>query len=180
MFDGRDNTPYSENSTPNPINRYGKSKLLGETYIRESCPHHFIIRTSWLFGRYSRNFISRFLNSDAKPKSLNAVCDRCASFTYTVDLAKALLTIIESDRYGIYHVVNKGEGSFMDFLLKAKELMGFNTDIRSIKAADLNLPAPRPLYSPLSSHNYENVFEQTMRNWPDALAEFVRSLSSVS
>jgi dTDP-4-dehydrorhamnose reductase len=180
VFDGNDNTPYGEDSMPNPINRYGQSKLLGETYIRETCPHHFIIRTSWLFGRYSRNFISRFLNSDTKPKSLNAVCDRCASFTYTVDLAKALLTIITSDRYGVYHIVNRGEGSFMDFLLKAKELMNFNTELRPIKAADLNLPAPRPQYSPLSSHNYEDAFEQNMRHWPDALAEFVSSLPSVS
>lgn len=180
VFDGSDKAPYGELSSPNPINRYGMSKLLGEKYIRESCPYHFIVRTSWLFGRHSRNFISRFLNSDTKPSSLNAVCDRRASFTYTVDLARALLRIIKSDKYGIYHIVNRGEGSFMDFLLKAKELMGFNTDIRPIKVADLNLPAPRPQYSPLSSHNYEDLFGDSMRNWPDALAEFVNSLPSVS
>ena len=180
VFDGSDKAPYGENSSPNPINRYGKSKLLGEKYIRKSCPYHFIVRTSWLFGRYSRNFISRFLNSDTKPSSLKAVCDRRASFTYTVDLARALLAIIESDKYGIYHIVNRGEGSFMDFLLKAKELMGFKTDITPIKVADLNLPAPRPQYAPLSSHNYEGLCKDGMRNWPDALAEFVSSLSSVS
>jgi dTDP-4-dehydrorhamnose reductase len=180
VFDGSNEAPYAENSKPNPINRYGKSKLLGEMYIRESCPRHFIIRTSWLFGLYSRNFISRFLNSETKPESINAVCDRCASFTYTADLAKALLAIIASERYGVYHLVNRGEGSFMDFLLKAKELMGFNTEIRPIKVADLDLPAPRPKYAPLASHNFEDIFKQRMRNWPDALAEFVVQRAAVS
>ena len=180
VFDGSDQAPYSEKSKPNPINSYGRSKLLGETYIRKSCPRHFVIRTSWLFGRYSRNFISRFLNSETKPKSLNVVCDRCASFTYTVDLAKTLLAIIQSEKYGIYHIVNRGEGSFLDFLLKAKELMQFNTEIRPIRVEELKLPAPRPKYAPLASHNYEDLFKQRMRSWPDALAEFVGQLSSLS
>lgn len=180
IFDGNDEEPYTEHSAPNPINTYGRSKLLGENYIKDSCDRHFIIRTSWLFGKYSKNFVSRFLNSEEKPEFLDAVCNRCASFTYTVDLAEALLLVIKSESFGVFHIVNKGEGSFLDFLLKAKEIMKFNTEIRPIKAEDLHLPAPRPKYSPLASQYYEVLSRQELRNWGDALTEFVGKDSPVS
>jgi dTDP-4-dehydrorhamnose reductase len=180
IFDGNCERPYAEGDQPNPINTYGRTKMLGENYIRNECDRHFIIRTSWLFGGYSKNFISRFLNSEEKPASIDAVCDRLASFTYTLDLAEALLSIIESENYGVFHVVNKGVGSFFDFLLKAKEVMKFKTEIRSIKAAELNLPAPRPRYSPLDCQNYERLFARQMPKWEDALAKFAAKPSSQS
>jgi len=172
VFDGSEQKPYGEQDEPNPINAYGRTKLLGENYIRDVCARHFIVRTSWLFGRYSKNFISRFLNRREKPGAIDAVCDRFASFTYTLDLAEALLLIIRAEKYGIFHVVNNGVASFKGFLQKAKEIMGFETEIKSIKAESLNLPAPRPKYSPLRSDNYEAVTNQTMRSWEDALTSF--------
>lgn len=172
IFDGNDERSYAEEDQPNPINTYGRTKMLGEEYVRNACARHFIVRTSWLFGGYSKNFISRFLNSKEKPSSIDAVCDRHASFTFTRNLAEALLLIIKSEHYGVFHIVNKGVGSFFDFLLKAKEVMKFKTEVRSIRAAELNLPASRPKYSPLASQNYERLFARQMPKWEDALAEF--------
>lgn len=172
IFDGTDRHHYKEHDKPNPINTYGKTKLLGENYIKDVCARHFIVRTSWLFGPYSRNFISRFLNSKKKPSHIDAVCNRFASFTYTLDLVEALLLIIRSERYGVYHVVNKGVGSFKDFLEKAREIMGFRTEIRSIEAESLNLSAPRPGFSPLISGNFEALSKRSMRTWEEALAAF--------
>jgi dTDP-4-dehydrorhamnose reductase len=180
VFDGNSAKPYGEYDQPNPINTYGRTKLLGEKYIKDTCSHHFIVRTSWLFGAYSKNFISRFLNSKKKPAHLDTVCDRFASFTYTRDLAQALLLIIRSKKYGVFHVVNKGVGSFSDFLLKAREIMKFNTEIRPIQAEKLLLSAQRPKYAPLASKNYEDLSNQQMRRWEDALADFVGSLSPQS
>jgi len=177
VFDGNSEKPYREYDQPKPINTYGKSKLLGEKYIKDNCDRHFIVRTSWLFGIHSRNFISRFLNSNEKPGFLDAVCNRYASFTYTLDLAKALLLIIRSEKYGVFHVVNKGVGSFNDFLLKAKQIMKFNTKIKPIRAEKLTLLAERPRYAPLDSQNYEDLSKQQMRPWEDALADFVGSFS---
>ena len=177
VFDGNSKNPYTEHGEPNPINTYGRTKLLGEKYILDTCARSYIVRTSWLFGKYSRNFISRFLNSENKPAALDAVFDRCASFTYTVDLAKALFQVIQSDRFGIFHIVNSGEGSFMDFLCRAKEIMKFQTEIRPIKAEDLDLPASRPLYSPLATHKYEDLTGQSVRDWRDALVEFCTTLA---
>ncbi len=177
VFDGNTKSPYEEHSDPNPINTYGRTKLLGENYILDTCARSFIVRTSWLFGKYSRNFISRFLNSETKPSALDAVYDRCASFTYTVDLAKALFQVIQTDSFGIFHIVNSGEGSFMDFLCRAKEILKFQTEIHPIKADDLHLPATRPLYSPLASQRYEDLTGQGMRDWRDAITDFCGSLS---
>jgi dTDP-4-dehydrorhamnose reductase len=177
VFDGKSESPYVEDSQPNPINTYGRTKMLGEKYIRDNCPRHFIIRTSWLFGCYSKNFISRFLNSEEKPEHIEAVCDRFASFTYTLDLVRALLQVIESEDYGTFHIVNSNTGSFHDFLLKAREIMGFMTKINSIKFETLNLPAARPRYSPLTSSKFESVFNCKMRPWQDALADLAGKLS---
>ena len=176
IFDGQSENPYIEESNPNPINTYGRTKMLGERYIRDTCSRHFIVRTSWLFGCYSKNFISRFLNSDDKPAVIEAVVDRFASFTYTLDLAEALLLVIESEEYGTYNIVNRSMGSFYDFLLKAKEIMDFKTEIKSIKFETLDLPAARPKYSPLISRKFESTFGHNMRPWEAALGDLAGKL----
>jgi dTDP-4-dehydrorhamnose reductase len=181
VFDGNNaGGSYGEYDEPNPINTYGKTKLLGENYVKTACSSYYIVRTSWLFGRYSRNFISRFLNNREKPAHLDAVCDRFASFTYTPDLAQALISLAKSDKFGVYHIVNRGVGSFLDFLSRAQELMKFRTEIRSIKAEKLDLLAAKPKYSPLASKNYEISTNKQMRTWQDALADFVDTLYSKS
>jgi dTDP-4-dehydrorhamnose reductase len=88
-----------------------------------------------------------------------------------------LLQVIGSDNYGTFHIVNRDMGSFHDFLLKAKEIMGFKTEIKSIKFETIDLPAGRPRYSPLSSSKFESVFDYKMRPWPEALADLAGKLS---
>ena len=177
VFDGRGEEPYIEYSQPNPINQYGKTKFLGENYVRDICQQYFIVRTSWLFGKNSKTFISKFVVSQNKPVSIDAICDQFATFTYIVDLADAIFSLIKSENYGIFHIVNKGYGSWLDFALTAKDLMRFKTEIKPIKTEELNLPAPRPRFTPLNSNNYEFLFNRTIRRWQDALAEFIKSLA---
>ena len=177
VFDGATEEPYYEYSQPHPINEYGRTKLLGEHYVKDLCDRYFIVRTSWLFGKNSKTYIPQFLSTANKPASINVICDQFASFTYTIDLAEAIFLLIKSENYGIFHIVNRGIGSWLDFALKAKELMRFKTEINPTKTEELNLPAPRPRYSPLDSRNFEFLFNQTMRNWEDALAQFIKSLT---
>lgn len=178
IFDGTSEQPYSEYSQPNPINVYGKTKLLGEQYIRDICDRFYIVRTSCLFSQYSKTHISKFLVSKNKPSSINALCDLFASFTYTVDLADAIFTLIRSDNYGIFHIVNKGFGSWLDFTLRAQELIKFKTTINPTKLEELNLSAPRPRFTPLDSKNFEFLFNQSMRPWEQALTDFIKTISS--
>jgi len=177
VFDGDSEQPYFEYSTPNPINEYGRTKLLGENYIKDICEKYFIVRISWLFGRNAKTFISKFIATPNKPSSLDVICDQFASFTNVDDLAEVIFLLIKSENYGIFHVVNSGVGSWLDFALKAKELMKFKTEIKPVKTEELNLPAQRPRFSPLASKHLEFLFNKNMRKWEDALVEFIKSVS---
>ena len=177
VFDGKSEHSYTEYSEPHPINEYGWTKFLGEKYIRDLCDHYFIVRTSWLFDKNAKTFISKFIVSEKKPTSIDVICDQFASFTYIPDLAEALFLLLKSENYGIYHIVNNGSGCWLDFILKAKELMKFKTEIRSVKTEELNLSASRPLFTPLASKHFEFLFNQNMRTWEKALAEFIKSVS---
>jgi dTDP-4-dehydrorhamnose reductase len=176
VFDGEQEKPYHEYAPTNPVNEYGRTKLLGEYHVKDNCDKYYIVRTSWLFGDRSKTFISRFLREKNKPPAINVICDQFASFTYTLDLAEALLAIIKSENYGIYHIVNAQCGSWLDFALRAKDLMHFKTELNATKTDEMNLPAPRPRYAPLESHHYQYLFNRTMRSWQDALAAYVKSL----
>jgi dTDP-4-dehydrorhamnose reductase len=175
VFDGESEQSYNEYNDPHPINEYGRTKLLGEHYIKDLCDRYFIVRTSWLFGPDSKTFLSKFLASKDKPAFIDVICDQFASFTYITDLAEALFVLLKSEHYGMYHIVNSGIGCWLDFALKAKELMNFKTEIRSVKTEELHLTARRPRYTPLSSTHYEFLFNQHMRTWERALADFIKS-----
>jgi dTDP-4-dehydrorhamnose reductase len=178
VFDGANEEAYTEYSPPNPINEYGRTKLLGEQYVKDICSRYFIVRTAWLFGRNSKTYISKFLVSENKPSAIDAVCDQFGSFTYTVDLAEAIFQLIKSENYGTYHIVNRDSGSWLDFILKAKETMKFKTEINPVKTEELKLPAPRPRFAPLESHSYEFLFGKTIRSWEEALSAFIKTLLS--
>lgn len=176
VFDGDKEKPYFECDQPNPISEYGKTKYLGEKYIREVHDRFYIVRTSWLFGKNAKTFASRFLEQKEKPHSISVICDQIGSFTYVIDLADAIFNIIKSENYGTYHIVNGDYGTWLDFLLKAKEIMKFNTELIPVKTDELNLPAPRPKFAPLGSKNYEFLFDKKIRPWQDALVDFIKTL----
>jgi dTDP-4-dehydrorhamnose reductase len=176
VFDGETEQPYGEYEAANPINEYGRTKYLGERCVRDACEKCFIIRTAWLFGPHSKTFVSKFLQSKVKPAHIDVICDQTGSFTYIPDLARAILSLIVSDHFGLYHIVNSGLGSWLDFMLRAKEFLRFNTEIRPVKTEELGLPAPRPRFAALASKNYEFLFEKKLRVWTDALADFIKSI----
>jgi dTDP-4-dehydrorhamnose reductase len=176
VFDGAREESYGEYDWPNPLNEYGRTKYIGECHVKDACERYFIVRTSWLFGERSKTFISRFLQEKTKPASIDVICDQFASFTYTLDLAEAIVQIVKSEHYGIYHCVNEGCGSWLDFALKAKEFMHFSTTLNPVKTDELHLPAPRPRYAPLASNTYHFLFHHAIRSWEDALKVYTKSL----
>lgn len=177
VFDGTHEKPYSEYSTPHPLNEYGRTKLLGERYVKDICDRYTIVRTAWLFGHNAKNFIPSFLASASKPSSIDVICDQFGSFTYTVDLAETLFLLIKADAHGMFHIVNTGIGSWLDFALKAKDIMRLKTDIKSVETEELHLAAPRPRYAPLESTNYEYLTSKTMRAWDTALAVYCKTIT---
>jgi len=177
VFDGEKGEPYRELDEPRPINIYGRSKLQGEWYVSHLLKSFYIVRSSWLFGRGGRNFVNEILRLAKEKPELEVVRDQVGSPTYALDLALALKALLESGRFGIYHITNSGFCSWYEFAVRILESAGVKrvrvipTDSQSSRR-----PARRPKYSVLSNWTAQHTLKHTMRPWEDALAEYLEGL----
>lgn len=169
VFDGENHNGYKENHPYNPINVYGKSKALGEKMILDISSKYYIIRTSWLFGKYGKNFIETMLNLAKERKDIKVVNDQFGGPTYAKDLAVEVKRLIESrNPYGIYHRTNSETCSWYDFAVKIFEFSNLNTKIKPVKSEEFPTPAKRPTYSALV-----NTKLPPMRKWEEALKDYL-------
>lgn len=155
VFDGKKGDFYLESDTPNPLNEYGNSKLLGEKAILESEVEHFIVRTAWLFGPNGKNFVDKILEFSLIMPELKVVDDKFGSPTYTHDLAKFVLeNFIFSNSlpaFGIFHGVNEGVFSRFDLAKKALMISKSNTSIKAIKSSEFPSKVELPDFAPLKN-----------------------------
>jgi dTDP-4-dehydrorhamnose reductase len=163
IFDGSQ-PAYNEASPPNPINVYGASKLLGEQNIQQYMDDYRIIRTSWLFGKYGRNFVETILQLSKQMNVVKVVHDQVGKPTYTMDLAEKTQELITSDP-GIYHITNEGICSWYEF---AK---AFASNVVPCSSAEFPRKAKRPAYSVLV-----NTKTSPMRPWQNALEDYLTTL----
>src|SRR6478736_2502957 len=119
VFDGTTNKPDNEFSPTSPLGVYGKSKLAGEQFVRDLHSKFFIVRTSWVYGKYGANFVKTMLKLGGERKELSVVADQIGCPTYTLDLAHAILELVDTQKYGVYHISNSGSCSWYEF---AKEI----------------------------------------------------------
>ncbi|MBF8982114.1 dTDP-4-dehydrorhamnose reductase [Lutibacter sp. B2] len=173
VFDGEDNRPYREYNVTNPQSIYGKSKLLGEKLIEKFNPKHFIIRTSWLYGE-GNNFVKTMLNLASYKDELSIVDDQIGTPTSTVDLAKLIISLMQTEYYGIFHGTCKGSCSWYDFAKKIFELKSIDIQLNKINTKQLNRLASRPKYSVLDNFMLKVLGLNTFRHWEDALEEYLR------
>lgn len=178
VFNGESRVPFREYDIPQPINVYGKTKLLGEQYVREFCDKYFIVRTSWLYGKYGRNFVFTILNMAKEKGYLEVVNDQRGNPTNAEDLAYHILKLVLTDEYGIYHCTGKGECSWYDFACKIVEYAGINCTIVPITSDKINRAAKRPSYSSLDNMMLRCTIGDNMRNWKDALKAFIDGLKN--
>ncbi len=188
VFDGKkDKTcAYTEEDKPNPMSIYGKSKLGGEKEIKNVLNEFFIIRTTWLYGLNGSNFVYTMLRLFKERAVIKVVNDQWGSPTYTTDLAGAILKIIEDNSisYGVYHFTNEGMTNWYEFArtiyTKAKRLGliedNKKVEIQPIKTEDYPTAARRPRYSVLSKGKIEKEFNLKIRDWNEALEDFLVSL----
>lgn len=175
VFDGTKSGIYESNDITCPINVYGKSKMLGETQAQIN-PKTFIVRTSWVFGIHGKNFVKTMLRLAETRKKITVVNDQMGSPTYTVDLAKILIDISSSEKYGIYHVTNDGFCTWYEFAKKIFELKHSKIIVEPILSEDFPQKAMRPKNSCLSKAMLiQNDFE-IPRNWEDALRDYLQEL----
>lgn len=172
VFDGAKKAPYTEWDPPSPLSVYGASKLAGEREVRALCPHHWIVRTSWLYGP-GRNFVAAILAQAARGGPLRVVDDQVGSPTYTEDLAGGLAALLETARFGVYHLTNAGLCSWFQFATAILEAAGLRVPIEPIPSSALDRPAPRPPYSVLRNACWELEGRPPLRPWPEALRAYL-------
>jgi dTDP-4-dehydrorhamnose reductase len=179
VFDGEKKQPYIESDPPAPLNVYGLSKLAGEHFTRYSCSHHYILRTSGLYGLNTcwgkgTNFVDKMIELGGKNESLKVVEDEVLTPTFTEDLAEQIRTLIETPPpVGIYHATNEGECSWFDFACEIFSLAGIKVEVQKTSAAEWSAPARRPAYSVLENQALKQAGLNKFPHWTDALARFL-------
>ena len=174
VFPGNGEVFYEPDDPTGPLSVYGRSKQLGETYVRKTLDEHFIVRISWTFGINGKNFVKTMLRLAETKSELSVVCDQIGSPTYTYDLARLLCDMIVTDRYGTYHATNEGVCSWAEFAAEIMRQSRKETRIRPIPSSQYPTRAIRPLNSRLSKDKLtENGFFR-LPDWKDALARFLK------
>lgn len=174
VFDGAKGAPYLEFDTPNPLNAYAASKRAGEWFASTLTRQFFIVRTSWLTGRGGRNFVHRIQQLADERGQLKVVTDEVACPTFVDDLADALVRLVGTGRYGIYHLTNAGYCSRFDFARTILDLSGrSHIPVAPITLADYPRPSTPPKFSPLANFAAAALGIR-LRPWEEALAEFLR------
>jgi len=173
VFDGGKGAPYPEDDPPHPLNVYGESKLAGELNAAIS-PEHLIVRTQWLYGLHGKNFVETMLKLSAEKDELSVVDDQIGSPTWTVDLSKAIIALVEKNCRGIYHAANAGFCSWNGFAKGIFEASGLPVTVKPMTTEELNRPARRPLYSTLDCSKLATDTGVGMQPWREALNEYLR------
>lgn len=173
VFDGSKESPYTIFDDTNPINAYGRSKLLGEKYILWLLSKFYIIRSSWLFGLYGRNFVETILELGQREKRISVVNDQKGCPTWTRHLAKAVVDLIETRRYGIYHITNSEPTTWFEFSREIFHLSDMNIDVLPITSEQFPRPAKRPQNSILDSFPLSQTLGREMPSWREALGEYL-------
>ncbi|RXJ52442.1 dTDP-4-dehydrorhamnose reductase [Gelidibacter gilvus] len=172
VFDGKSSNPYKETDRVNPLGVYGLTKLNGEVEVKKNCPSYFIVRTSWLYSEFGNNFMKTMLRLGSEKTQLSVVNDQIGSPTYAIDLAEALIQIIQldTDNYGIYHYSNHGQISWFDFAKTIFELTNNDLSLNPILSKDYATLAERPKYSVLDTSKITDEFALKIPFWKDSLA----------
>ncbi len=178
VFDGESEAPYKEEEATNPINTYGKSKLLGEQLCMKENAESIIIRTSWVYSSFGNNFVKTMMRLMSERSEINVVSDQIGSPTYAADLATAILNILSSGKWesGIYHYSNEGKISWYEFAIAIKELIGSSCKVNAIATAQYPTAAKRPHYSLLNKDKIKTVFQIQIRDWKDSLEKCLEVL----
>lgn len=183
VFGGNlNNTPCSEEQQPNPTGVYGLSKLHGEEAIKESGCNGIIIRTSWLYSEYGKNFVKTMLDLTSRLPQLNVVFDQCGTPTYAQDLADSIVDIIDTRKFinkaGTYHYSNEGVTSWFDFARLIGQLAGNQAEVNPCHSNEFPSKVTRPPYSVLDKTKFKGTFEIKIPYWTDSLKKCVENLTS--
>lgn len=175
VFDGTKDGFYEVDDEPNPINVYGKTKLLGEEAVQKILDKYFVVRISWVFGEHGNNFVKTMLRLGKEHKEISVVADQYGSPTYTADLAPLLVEMIQTEKYGIYHATNEGVCTWAEFAEEVFKITDMDIKVNHITTSEYPTRAKRPLNSRLSKTKLKDNIFTLLPNWKQTLKYFYRN-----
>ncbi len=182
VYDGKNNVPYSEYTIPNPLSAYGRSKFAGEKFALQ---HHgsLVIRTSWLYSSFGKNFVKSILKNASEKESLGVVFDQIGTPTYAGDLAGAIMTIVSgvirnhfAMSAGIFNYSNEGVCSWYDFATEIINEAGLKCKINPILTKEYRLAAERPAYSVMDKGKIKEIYSIVIPHWRTSLSKCIKLL----
>ena len=181
VFDGQGDTPWQPDCKAyKPLNVYGQTKLEGELAVANTLDAYFIVRIAWVFGKNGKNFVKTMLALSEKYDTLRVVCDQIGTPTYTFDLARLLVDMIETDKYGYYHATNEGGYiSWYDFACEIFRQAGYTTKVNPVTTEEYGLSkAARPFNSRLDKAKLAQNGFTPLPTWQDALGRYLKELEA--
>ena len=173
VFDGQGERPWEPDDESHPLNVYGQTKYEGEVAVTDALDKYFIVRIAWVFGVNGKNFIKAILNKAKTVDTLTVVNDQFGSPTYTYDLARLLVDMIQTDKYGFYHATNEGICTWYEFACEIIRQAGMDAKVLPVSADQYPAKAKRPTNSRMSKEKLtENGFEK-LPAWQDALKRYL-------
>ncbi|KMY51036.1 dTDP-4-dehydrorhamnose reductase [Peribacillus loiseleuriae] len=177
VFDGEGEIPFSENSTPNPIGYYGETKYQGEQIVQSLLDEWFIVRISWVFGINGNNFIKTMLRLSETRDELSVVGDQYGSPTYTYDLSRLLIDMVQTNRYGVYNASNEGFCTWAEFAEEIFKLSNREVKVQAISTEEYPTRAVRPRNSRMYKDKLVSNGFMLLPEWRDALSRYLSELS---
>ena len=183
VYDGRTGQrPWKEEDEPLAIGTYALSKLSGEQLVRTHCPRHFVVRTCGLYGHNAShgkgNFVETMLRLGREKSELRIVGDQYCTPTSTATLSSAILDLVKTDAYGLYHATNSGKCSWFEFASEIFRIANINIQLTPITTAEYGARARRPSYSVLDSSKLTRLIGWALPPWRDALSRYMTERSS--
>lgn len=193
VFDGKGQDPYREFDSPNPQSVYGESKLLGEQFIKEQLPRHYICRVAWLYGEQGDNFLKSMLDLVGVKEKLEVVDDQFGSPTWTKNVALQIEELISGKAFGTYHCTSQGSCNWYEFALEIFKNAGYKlkplekegvelvdeagniTQVKPVPSEKFERPAPRPRSSILENYMLDLQGLNKMPYWENSLSKFIDS-----
>lgn len=172
VFDGKSTAPYTEFDVTNPVTVYGKSKLAGENYVKEFTSKHFIVRSTWVYGKGS-NFITNFLKRVEEGGEIAVASDQFGSPTSANELARFLLHLVHTSEYGTYHATNRGICSRYAFAEEILKMTGKQVTLQPVPTVMDELSKVRPAYAVLDNFIMSMVPVYDFPQWQDSLREYL-------
>lgn len=176
VFNGQGTRPWEPDDKREPLNVYGQTKYEGELAIEETLEKYFTVRIAWVFGVNGKNFIKTMLNLGKTRDKLTVVADQIGSPTYTYDLARLLVDMIETEKYGRYHATNEGLCSWYEFACEIFKQAGMNVTVEPVSSDQFPVKAKRPMNSRISKDKLDENGFVRLPSWQDALERYLTKI----